>query len=180
MKTVLEDLINEAFDAFVDSDLENILADVSERNLCFRLGICMDRLLCKYNLTDYSVDCEYNRKQNGCIKTILDDSYEVVTINCDLILHSRGRSIQRDNLIAIEMKKSSRPKREKEKDKKRLRALTKDGFGDDIWSYDGETHPEHVCNYQLGFYIELDISSRTFLFERYERGQKQEEWPRQF
>ena len=179
-KTMLEDLTNEAFDVFVSSDLDNILANVSERNLCSRLGFHMNHLLHKYGLTYYFIDSEYNRKQNDLIKTILDDNLEVVTINCDLILHSRGRSVQHDNLITIEMKKSNRPRKEKEKDRKRLRALTKDGFGDDIWSGDGKTHPEHVCNYQLGFYIELDISSRTFLFEQYERGRKQKEWKRQF
>ena len=38
MKPMLEYLTNEAFYVFVNSDRENILADVSERNLCFRLG----------------------------------------------------------------------------------------------------------------------------------------------
>ena len=179
MKTMLEDLTNEAFDAFVNSDHGIILEGVSERSLCFRLGVCMDRLLDRYGLTDYFVDCEYNRKQNGRIKTILDDNEVIVNITCDIILHSRRGGLQRDNLIAIEMKKSKSSKEGKDKDRKRLRALTKCSF-DDVWSYDGETDPEHVCNYHLGFYIELNIPKRTFLFEQYERGQKQKEWPRQF
>ena len=177
MKPMLENLTNEVFDAFVKSDRENILADVSERNLCSRLGVCMDRLLDRYGLTDYFVDCEYNRKQNGRIKTILDDNEVIVDITCDIVLHSRRGGLQRDNLIAIEMKKSGSLK--KEKDRKWLRALTKCS-SDDVWSYDGETDPKHVCNYQLGFYIELNIPKCTSLFEQYERGQKQKEWQRQF
>ena len=133
----------------------------------------------EYDLGSYYADLEYNRKQGGRIKTILDDDMEVVTINCDIILHSRGRSVQLDNLIAIEMKKSSRSQESKNSDRKRLRALTKRSY-DGVWSYDGKTHPEHVCNYQLGFYIELNISSHTFLFERYEQGQKRGEWHRSF
>lgn len=168
---------------FVDSDRDIILDDVNERTLCGRLSFYMNCLLQEYCLADYFVDVEYNRKQGGRIKTILDDAMEVVKINCDIILHSRGRSVQRDNLIAIEIKKSSHSQESKNRDRKRLRALTKriydDGSDDDVWSVDGKTHPEHVCNYQLGFYIELNISSRMFFFEKYEQGQKQTEyrWP---
>ena len=96
---------------------------------------------------------------------------EVVTINCDLILHSRGEKMGNDNLIAIEMKKSTRPEEEKLSDKLRLRALTKSSY-DDIWSYDGKAHPEHVCGYQLGIYIEIDIDKRNYLVEGYIGGKK--------
>lgn len=170
----LKEMFQRSFQAFINSDLESIIANVNERNLCGRLSIHMSRLLEEYGFGQYFVDPEYNRKQDGRIKTILDENFEVVTINCDLILHSRGRSIENDNLIAIEMKKSNRPQQEKENDRKRLRALTKSSF-DDVWSADGQVHPEHVCNYNLGVYLELDTPSRTFLVEEYERGQLQAE-----
>lgn len=174
MAEYLKEMFQRSFEAFIDSDLESILANVNERNLCGRLSIHMSGLLEEYGLGQYFVDPEYNRKQDGRIKTILDENFEVVTINCDLILHSRGRTIQDDNLIAIEMKKSNRPQEEKDNDRKRLRALTKSSF-DDVWSADGQVHPEHVCNYSLGVYLELDIPSRTFMVEEYERGQLQTE-----
>jgi hypothetical protein len=175
----LKELFDRSFQIFIDSDRESILANVNERNLCGRLSIHLSGLLNEYGLGNFFVDPEYNRKQNGRIKTILDEDYEVVTINCDLILHSRGNTVENDNLIAIEMKKSNRPQEEKDSDKKRLRALTKSSF-DDVWSADGQIHPEHVCNYKLGIYLELDIPARTFTLEQYERGNMQNRQQLQF
>jgi len=103
------------------------------------------------------------------VKTILDGQERVVAITCDLILHSRGKLIRDDNLIAIEMKKSSGSKADKESDRNRLRALTKESY-DGIWSADGITRPEHVCGYKLGLYMELDIRARKCLLEYYRRG----------
>ena len=77
-----------------------------------------------------------------------------------------------DNLIAVEMKKSTRPEDEKLSDKLRLRALTKSSY-DDVWSYDGKAHPEHVCGYQLGIYIELDIENENYKIEGYVSGEKE-------
>ncbi|MFZ3226816.1 MAG: hypothetical protein WA230_15065, partial [Xanthobacteraceae bacterium] len=62
------------------------------------------------------MDAEYNRQQNGQIKTIIDDHAHEISVTCDLILHSLGEIIRTDNLIAIEMKKSERPKVEKDED----------------------------------------------------------------
>jgi len=50
----------------------------------------------------HSLDAFYYRK------TIKGSSEEVVTINCDLIVHSRGTDFNQDNLIAIEMKNRQR------------------------------------------------------------------------
>ena len=64
----------------------------------------------------YYTDVEYNRNQGGIKtirKTIRGQTEEIIPINCDLILHSRGEDIGQDNLIAIEMKKSNRPASEK-------------------------------------------------------------------
>ncbi|MDY4348487.1 hypothetical protein [Pectobacterium brasiliense] len=109
----------------------------------------------------YFADVEYNRKQNGKVKTIMDGDFNIVRINCDLILHSRGDNVERDNLIAIEMKKSERPKIEKKNDINRLRAMTKKSF-DDIWSFDGKTHPEHVCGYEIGYFIEINNEDLSY------------------
>ncbi|MCK9622892.1 MAG: hypothetical protein M0R47_20450 [Methylobacter sp.] len=179
MHKKLEELMNLSFDEFLITEADNILAAVSERNLCGRLSIVISRNLSRFGLEDYFVDPEYNRKQNGRIKTILDEHFEVVTINCDLILHSRGATVEEDNLIAIEMKKSNRSQKEKDNDRKRLRALTKASY-DGVWSADGQVHPEHVCNYKLGYYIELNAGARTFQFEQYRNGQLQNEWPQVF
>lgn len=103
----------------------------------------------------------------------------IININCDVILHSRGNIIAQDNLIAMEMKKSNRPDEQKTSDKNRLRALTKDSY-DDIWSFDGDTLPKHVCGYIFGFYLEINIQDRECLFECYEKGVKTNDWIRNF
>jgi hypothetical protein len=72
------------------------------------------------------------------------------------------------------MKKSDRPSKEKQKDRDRLRALTKASF-DDVWSNDGFTQPEHVCGYILGVYIEINRAKRTCLVEYYAKGHQVEE-----
>lgn len=162
-------LFNEAKSIFFIRERDNILNGVAERALCGRLAIYFEQLLGNYNLNDYYADPEYNRMQDGRVKTILDDNMEVVTINCDLIIHSRGAKILDDNLIAVEMKKSHRPQSEKVSDKNRLRALTKSSF-DGVWSYDGIAHPEFVCGYHLGFYLEIDKNSCTYISELFLAG----------
>lgn len=117
----------------------------------------------------YYVDIEYNRNK-GKIKTIINGEYKVLNITCDIILHSRGENISQDNLIALEMKKSTGSDLEKNKDRDRLKALTKDTF-DDVWSYDGKTLPEHVCRYALGVFYEINLSKKEVYIEYYRKGQ---------
>jgi hypothetical protein len=172
----LLDLFNESLGDFFLRECDNIISGISERNLCGRLAVYIDRLLPKHLLEDYYVaDSEYNRMQNGQIKMIVNEQMEEIAISCDLIVHSRGENIKNDNLIAVEMKKSTRPNREKEKDKIRLRALTRKSF-DGIWSNDGKTYPEYVCGYEIGFYIEIDIENRSCEIETYSDGKAVKHW----
>jgi len=157
----------------LSKDIKNILNDTNERNLCGRLAIYLNDRIRTSDYSDYYVDNEYNRNLNGEIKTIIDDELNVININCDIIIHSRGETLKQDNLIAIEMKKSYRPQDDKDKDRNRLIALTKDSY-DDVWSVDGKTLPEHVCGYVLGIYSEFDIESRTILIEYYQKGKMTE------
>ena len=90
---------------------------------------------------------------------------------CDLIVHSRGKIVEKDNLIALEMKKAYRKVCEKERDKARLVALTKDSY-DEVWSFDGKTLPEHVCGYELGIYYEIDRKRSSIYVEYYAKGKK--------
>ena len=59
------------------------------------------------------------------------------------------------------MKKIERPQYEKDSDINRFRAMTKKSY-DDIWSFDGETHPEHVCGYEYGYFLEIDNVNRSY------------------
>ena len=50
MAEYLKEMFQRSFEAFIDSDLESILANVNERNLCGRLSIHMTGLLEEYGL----------------------------------------------------------------------------------------------------------------------------------
>jgi hypothetical protein len=179
MKDLLQNIFEESVNIFLAKEAENIVNGIAERNLCGRLAIYLTHKLEENGINDYYADTEYNRKQDGKLKTILNKHLEVVTIQCDLIVHSRGKNIKQDNLIAIEMKKSTRPKAEKDNDRNRLMALTKDSY-DKVWSYDGKTLPEHVCGYIIGVYMILDIAHRICYFEFYQKGNRVGETTRTF
>ncbi|MEN5234326.1 hypothetical protein [Sphingobacterium faecium] len=179
MNYTLKELFDESADIFFVDETENILNNVAERNLCSRLAIYMTPMLIKHGFKGYYADPEYNRKQGGRVKTILDEKENIITIQCDLILHSRGKFVENDNLIAVEMKKSNRPNAEKLVDRKRLRTMTKASY-DGVWSWEGEAHPEHVCGYLLGVYMILDINNRSCNIEYYRRGELVDQRIQQF
>lgn len=160
---------------FLTSDHDLLLSKVSERTLCGALMLHLHNIIQKTEFSEYKVDVEYNRNKNGKVKTHVKTIHGpndiVVKINCDLIVHSRGKNINQDNLIAIEMKKSDRKPEEKDSDRLRLIALTKDSY-DDIWSFDGKSLPEHVCRYVLGIYYEVDFKHELINIEYYQAGQK--------
>lgn len=171
LETKAKLVFEKAFAEFLNIEKDNITNGVSERNLCGRLSMYIQKFLNEKELNNYFVDPEYNRKQGGEIKTILDEEMQIIPIQCDIVVHTRGREIGNDNLIAIEMKKAVRPQAEKINDKNRLRALTKDSY-DGVWSADGKTHPEHVCGYVLGIYIEIDSKQSFSLVELYKKGER--------
>jgi hypothetical protein len=170
----LVDLFMKANNIFLNADQSLFYNQASERTLCGALMLHLHDLITHdESLSGYYVDVEYNRNK-GSIKTIRKtirgQIEQIIPINCDLILHSRGGRPEQDNLIALEMKKSIRPLSEKQKDRERLIALTKDSF-DNIWSYDGHTLPEHVCRYVLGVYFEIHYRRNLVLIEYYKQGE---------
>ena len=166
---VLDAIFDVSFTRFLAEERENILKGVSEQNLCMRLALCIEREREARGIAGYFVETEYNRN-GGALKTIIDHNAQIVTIRCDIIMHSRGHIPAQDNLLVIEMKWSNHPPSEKEKDRTRLRAMTKESY-DDVWSADGVTLPEHVCGYGRGYYLELDTPHTSFLIERYAKGE---------
>lgn len=177
MKTYeqMVDLFERANSLFVENDRDLFVSDVNERTLCGALMAHLQGLIRNDpSFAGYYTDVEYNRNQ-GRIKTLVQkDSgpeLKVIRINCDLILHSRGGHPEQDNLIAVEMKKSSRPEQEKESDRERLMALTSDSF-DNIWAFDGHSLPEHVCRYVLGVYYEIDRPKKRIMVEYYQKGER--------
>ena len=90
--------------------------------------------------------------------------------SANFLLTSRGEIVEKDNLIALEMKKSYWLKKEKEDDRARLTALTRSSY-DGVWSFDGKTLPEHVCGYDLGICYEIDLKTRLIYIEYYVKGE---------
>lgn len=176
---LIRDVFEKTMDLFFQNEVQEVLEGINERNNCGRMSIYLQQVAHLHGLANYFADTEYNRKQDGAVKTILDGQMKVVAINCDLLLHSRGQIVAEDNLIAVEVKKRDAPKDEKEKDRDRLRALTKASY-DNVWSNDGIALPEHVCGYALGVFVELDRVRRVCRFEYYRQGALFEEAARSF
>ena len=169
----LEKIFEKANKSFILKNKMLFKTRVSERTLCGALMIELHEVLKKTKYSDYFVDVEYNRNVSGTLKTlkktIRGSDEQIVTINCDLIVHSRGQNILRDNLIALEMKKSTGRQVDKDNDRNRLECLTKSPE-QDVWSYGGKVLPEYVCGYGLGIYYEVNLKRGTILVEYYTQG----------
>ena len=160
---------------FLKEDKDLLITNVSERSWYSRFSCYLENLRKKNHINGYYVDTEYNRN-DGKLKTMLDDeTFKIISITCDIILHSRGKNKLQDNLLCIEMKKATAKEQEKWEDKKRLSLLTKVSF-DDVWSADGKALPEHVCGYILGIYYEVNRKKKTIYMETYYQGRKVEDF----
>lgn len=168
-------LFEKANRVFLQDEQSLFNTEVAERTLCGALMLHLhDILSTDETLVGYHIDVEYNRNKGGIKtirKTIVGVQAEIIPINCDLIVHSRGERPEQDNLIAIEMKKSTRPLLEKDKDRERLVALTKNSFND-VWAFDGRNLPEYVCRYVLGVYYEINYKKNQIYIEYYKQGQQ--------
>ncbi|WP_347995772.1 hypothetical protein [uncultured Eubacterium sp.] len=171
--TELEEIFEKANQRFLERNPMLFEMKISERTLCGALMIELYEEIKKTKYSSYFVDVEYNRNVGGKLKTIRKTikgaDEQIITINCDLIVHSRGQIKTQDNLIALEMKKSIAREKDKDSDRIRLQCLTKDS-SQDVWSYDGKTLPEHVCGYRLGIYYEINFRKNSILVEYYKNG----------
>lgn len=113
----------------------------------------------------YHVDVEYNRYQNR-IKRIIqnvdgESEEKVMKINCDLVIHSRGDAPEQENLIALEMKKSTGRNCDKTNDKYRLEALTASELHKKgIFAWAGRELQNERYHYELGIYCEVNQKKR--------------------
>lgn len=165
-------------EVFIKKNRELLDDNVSERALCGCLSRVLHENLKSTPFAGYHVDVEYNRNQ-GKVKTIINEKAVIVTIVCDLIIHSRGKNKTKDNLVAIEMKKSNRPEDKKQSDRERLMALTKPASDVDYIA-EGPELPEHVCGYDLGIYYEIDTIKKRAFIEYYKNGIKIHEYQIQY
>lgn len=167
LKNQLLKLFYEANSNFLKNHMKNIVDNVSERNLCAQLSMEINLLKKKYGFDNYYSDPEYDRNGRDCKKTINDEG-KPKTIICDLIFHSRGL-LQKDNLMAIEMKKNLHNKKGIDDDRGRLKALT-DQKCDSWFEFGGNLFPKKVCLYEIGLMYLLDIENKKITYEIYADG----------
>lgn len=121
-----EDLVTLFEDAdrcFRHDDIRLFEDRVSERTLCGALMLHLHEEMRKHGelYKGFHADVEYNRNRNT-IKKILqkkedNDDGIIVNINCDLLVHGRGLTLEQENLIAIEMKKDYAQEVDKNRDR---------------------------------------------------------------
>lgn len=165
-KKSLIDLFLKSNETFIEKHGKLFVSDVSERCLCNSLSQILNQNIQNSSLDSYYVDSEYNRDKNHDPKIIYPRN-KPIKITCDLLVHSRGEKTKNDNLIAIEMKKQYRAKKDKESDKERLKILTKK---DCISPVNGEKIPKSVCGYILGIYYEISYKKKEIYLEYYANG----------
>lgn len=157
-------LFDDANQKLIRNDIDLLARNSSEIAICGALMLHLKSILWGTPFSRYNIDIEYNRNFDGRKRIYVD--HEETAIICDLIVHSRGRYINQDNLIAIEMKKEYRSEEKKQQDRDRLIALTSPNFDD--WVFDGTELPKCVCRYILGVYYE--IKEHTISLEYYRNG----------
>ena len=167
----LMDIFEKAKEKFLKDEKEIIRIDINERTLSARLMFHLQILLLenesyKETYKPYSVDCEYNRMNEYKIKALKryenfeidDNSDKIRKIFPDIILHKRK---EEDNLIVIEMKKSTSNNIDrKEKDRERLKIMT-------------NLNDPNNFNYILGVYFEVDtIGNNNHIIEFFVNGKE--------
>ncbi len=77
IEVMIDRIVKTAVSRFVDAETANILSGVSERNLCGRLALILESVAHECGLAGYFADVEYNRKQGGKVKTIINKDYKI-------------------------------------------------------------------------------------------------------
>ena len=140
----LIDIFEKAKNEFLEKEKNIIKNDTNERTLTQRLAFYLELQLRKnIKYENYSVDCEYNRKEEDIKRLKFGKNTDKKEIYPDIIVHQRKI---KNNLIAIEMKKTTSRNTDKIKDIEKLKALTDE---------------KNCYSYILGIYFELDITDNN-------------------
>lgn len=154
----LKAMFLEANRAFLENHVILIRRKISERCLCGALMYELNKQLEKNAYNNYYADIEFNRAFENTInnvKHLPDEEGTPKRVFPDVIVHSRGK-VTPDNLLALEMKKSTARREAKERDKNRLSLLTS----------------SYPYKYKLGVYYEINNKRRQILVEFYKTGRK--------
>lgn len=159
----LKGMFWEANRAFLENHASLLKRELSERCLCGALMCELNKQLEKNACNNYYADIEFNRDEDN-VKRIsykTDDGFYSKRIFTDIIVHSRGE-VSLDNLIALEMKKSSASQEEIDDDKARLKHLTKMNTNTSFGSYE----------YILGIYYEINLDKEEIKIEFFYNGNR--------
>lgn len=154
----LKGMFWEANRAFLENHASLLKRELSERCLCGALMCELNKQLEKNACNNYYADIEFNREFENTInnvKHLPDEEGTTKRVFPDIIVHSRGK-VTPDNLLALEMKKSTARREAKERDKNRLSLLTS----------------SYPYKYKLGVYYEINPKKRQILVEFYKTGRK--------
>lgn len=160
----LKGMFWEANRAFLENHASLLKRELSERCLCGALMHELNKQLEKNGCNNYYADIEFNRAFENTInnvKHLPDEEGTPKRVFPDIIVHSRGE-VTPDNLLAIEMKKSSANQQDKEKDRNRLRKMTKQNCD--------ESHYSH--KYKFGVYYEINHNESQIVVEFYQTGRR--------
>lgn len=144
--------------SFIENHASLLKRELSERCLCGALMCELNKQLEKNACNNYYADIEFNRAFENTInnvKHLPDEEGTPKRVFPDIIVHSRGK-VTPDNLLALEMKKSTARREAKERDKNRLSLLTS----------------SYPYKYKLGVYYEINNKRRQILVEFYKTGRK--------
>lgn len=145
----------EANRAFLENHASLLKRELSERCLCGALMYELNKQLEKKDLKNYHADIEFNRvikKATNKVKQLPDEKGTPKHIFPDIIVHNRSE----ENLLALEMKKSTARGYAKEIDKNRLSLLTS------LYPY----------KYKLGIYYEINHKKSQIVVEFYQTGRR--------
>lgn len=154
----LKEMFWETNRAFLENHASLLKRELSERCLCGALMCELNKQLEKNACNNYYADIEFNRAFENTInnvKHLPDEEGTTKRVFPDIIVHSRGK-VTPDNLLALEMKKSTARREAKERDKNRLSLLTS----------------SYPYKYKLGVYYEINPKKRQILVEFYKTGRK--------
>lgn len=152
----LKEMFLEANRSFIENHASLLKRELSERCLCGTLMCELNKQLEKNACNNYYADIEFNRAFENTInnvKHLPDEECTPKRVFPDIIVHSRGK-VTPDNLLALEMKKSTARREAKERDKNRLSLLTS----------------SYPYKYKLGVYYEINHKKQQILIEFYQNG----------
>ena len=150
--------------SFIENHASLLKRELSERCLCGALMCELNKQLEKNACNNYYADIEFNRAFENTInnvKHLPDEEGTPKRVFPDIIVHSRGE-VSLDNLIALEMKKSSANQEEIDDDKARLKHLTKLNTNTSFGSYE----------YILGIYYEINLDKEEIKIEFFYDGNR--------